>query len=46
MKYKFARASPIHYQNNPIKTIKTCTGVINMLGLAKSNNAKILQAST
>ena len=40
-------ASPIHYQNNPIKTIKTCTlGVINMLGLAKSNNAKILQAST
>ena len=40
-------ASPIHYQFNPIKTIKTCTvGVINMLGLAKSNNAKILQAST
>ena len=40
-------ASPIHYQNNPIKTIKTCTlGVINMLGLAKSYNAKILQAST
>ena len=29
-------ASPIHYQCNPIKTIKTCTiGVINMLGLAK-----------
>ena len=37
-------ASPIQYQINPIKTIKTCTiGVINMLGLAK-NNAKILQA--
>ena len=29
-------ASPIHYQTNPIKTVKTCTiGVINMLGLAK-----------
>ena len=40
-------ASPIHYKLNPIKTIKTCTvGVINMLGLAKSNNAKILHAST
>ena len=40
-------ASPIHYQSNPIKTVKTCTiGVINMLGLAKKNNAKILQAST
>jgi UDP-glucuronate decarboxylase len=40
-------ASPIHYKKNPIKTIKTCTiGVINMLGLAKKNNAKILQAST
>jgi UDP-glucuronate decarboxylase len=40
-------ASPIHYQYNAIKTIKTCTiGVINMLGLAKQNNAKILQAST
>ena len=40
-------ASPIHYQCNPIKTIKTCTaGVINILGLAKKNNAKILQAST
>ena len=40
-------ASPIHYQVNPIKTVKTCTiGVINMLGLAKKNNAKILQAST
>ena len=40
-------ASPIHYQSNPIRTVKTCTvGVINMLGLAKRNNAKILQAST
>ena len=40
-------ASPMHYQYNPIKTVKTCTiGVINMLGLAKKNNAKILQAST
>ena len=38
-------ASPIHYQSNPIKTVKTCTiGVINMLGLAKNNNSKILQA--
>ena len=40
-------ASPVHYQKNPIKTVKTCTlGVINMLGLAKKNKAKILQAST
>ena len=40
-------ASPIHYQHNPIKTVKTCTiGVINILGLAKKNNSKILQAST
>ena len=40
-------ASPKHYQCNPIKTVKTCTiGVINVLGLAKKNNAKILQAST
>ena len=40
-------ASPIHYQFNPIKTVKTCTiGVINMLGLAKKNKAKILLAST
>ena len=40
-------ASPVHYKINPIKTVKTCTiGVINMLGLAKYNNAKILQAST
>ncbi len=40
-------ASPIHYQNNPIKTVKTCTiGVVNVLGLAKKNNSKILLAST
>ena len=40
-------ASPIQYKINPIKTIKTCTiGVINILGLAKKNNAKVLQAST
>ena len=40
-------ASPIHYQQNPIKTIKTnVIGVINMLGIAKRAKAKILQAST
>ncbi|MDR2936794.1 MAG: SDR family oxidoreductase [Rikenellaceae bacterium] len=40
-------ASPIHYQYNPIKTIKTSVmGSINMLGLAKRLKAKILQAST
>ncbi len=40
-------ASPVHYQNNPIKTIKTSVmGAINMLGLAKRVGAKILQAST
>jgi UDP-glucuronate decarboxylase len=40
-------ASPIHYQFNPIKTIKTSVmGAINMLGLAKRIHAKILQAST
>jgi len=40
-------ASPIHYQYNPIKTIKTSVaGAINMLGLAKRTGAKILQAST
>jgi UDP-glucuronate decarboxylase len=40
-------ASPIHYQNNPVATIKTCViGSINMLGLAKRIGAKILQAST
>ena len=40
-------ASPIHYQYNPVKTIKTCIlGAIHMLGLAKRVKAKILQAST
>jgi UDP-glucuronate decarboxylase len=40
-------ASPIHYQYNAIKTIKTSVmGAINVLGLAKRNKAKILQAST
>ncbi|HNY62147.1 MAG TPA: SDR family oxidoreductase [Bacteroidales bacterium] len=40
-------ASPIHYQYNPIKTIKTSVmGSINMLGLAKRVKATILQAST
>ena len=40
-------ASPIQYQYNPIKTIKTSVmGAINMLGLAKRIKAKILQAST
>lgn len=40
-------ASPVHYQYNPIKTIKTSVmGAINMLGLAKRTKAKILQAST
>ncbi len=40
-------ASPIHYQYNAIKTLKTSVmGAINMLGLAKRVKAKILQAST
>jgi len=40
-------ASPVHYQYNPIKTMKTSImGAINMLGLAKRTHAKILQAST
>ena len=40
-------ASPIHYQKNPVRTIKANTiGVINMLGLARKHNARILQAST
>lgn len=40
-------ASPIHYQYNPIKTAKTSVlGALNMLGLAKRVNARILQAST
>lgn len=40
-------ASPVHYQENPIKTIKTSTvGMVNMLGLAKRVGARLLQAST
>lgn len=40
-------ASPVHYQYNPIKTIKTSVmGAMNMLGLAKRVHARILQAST
>lgn len=40
-------ASPVHYQSNPIKTIKTnVLGMMNMLGLAKRVKARILQAST
>ncbi|MEA4866944.1 UDP-glucose 4-epimerase [bioreactor metagenome] len=40
-------ASPVHYQYNAIKTVKTSVmGAINMLGLAKRLKAKILQAST
>jgi UDP-glucuronate decarboxylase len=40
-------ASPVHYQHNPIKTIKTSVmGAINALGLAKRTGARILQAST
>ena len=40
-------ASPIHYQNNPIKTLKTSVlGTLNMLGLAKRVRARILLAST
>jgi UDP-glucuronate decarboxylase len=46
--YNFAcPASPLHYQFNPVKTIKTSVlGTINMLGLAKRVKARILQAST
>ena len=40
-------ASPIHYQNDPVQTTKTSVhGAINLLGLAKRLNIKILQAST
>lgn len=40
-------ASPVHYQHNAIKTVKTSVmGALNMLGLAKRLNIKILQAST
>jgi UDP-glucuronate decarboxylase len=40
-------ASPVHYQYNPVKTVKTnVLGTLNMLGLAKRVGARILQAST
>src|SRR5690606_38126034 len=40
-------ASPIHYQNDPVQTVKTSVhGAINVLGLAKRVNARIFQAST
>ena len=40
-------ASPVHYQHDPVATIKTCVhGAINMLGLAKRLDCRILQAST
>ncbi|QYO66759.1 UDP-glucuronic acid decarboxylase family protein [Leptolyngbya sp. 7M] len=40
-------ASPVHYQYNPVKTVKTSVmGMINMLGMAKRVKARILQAST
>lgn len=40
-------ASPVHYQYNPVKTVKTnVMGTINMLGLAKRVHARVLQAST
>ena len=40
-------ASPVHYQHNPVQTIKTnIMGSLNMLGLAKRTGARILQAST
>jgi UDP-glucuronate decarboxylase len=40
-------ASPVHYQKDPVETIKTCVhGSINMLGLARRTGARILQAST
>jgi len=40
-------ASPVHYQNNPVKTVKTSVaGTMHMLGLAKRVGARILQAST
>ncbi len=40
-------ASPVHYQHDPVQTVKTCVhGAINMLGLAKRTRARIFQAST
>ncbi len=46
--YNFAcPASPVHYQYNPVKTVKTSVmGAINMLGMAKRVGARVLQAST
>jgi UDP-glucuronate decarboxylase len=46
--YNFAcPASPVHYQYNPVKTVKTnVMGTINMLGMAKRLRARVLQAST
>ncbi len=46
--YHFAcPASPVHYQYNPVKTIKTnVMGTINMLGMAKRVRARVMQAST
>jgi UDP-glucuronate decarboxylase len=46
--YNFAcPASPVHYQHNPVKTVKTnVLGTLNMLGLAKRVKARVLQAST
>ncbi len=40
-------ASPVHYQHDPVKTVKTSVmGALNMLDLAKRSNARIMQAST
>lgn len=40
-------ASPVHYQKDPVRTLKTCVlGALNMLELAHANDARILQAST
>ncbi len=46
--YNFAcPASPIHYQHNPVHTVKTCVmGAINVLELARNVKAKVIQAST
>lgn len=40
-------ASPIHYQRNPLKTVRTCViGALNIINIAKNLNAKVFQAST
>ena len=46
--YNFAcPASPVHYQSDPVQTLKTCVqGAHNMLGLARRLKARVLQAST